>query len=73
VAVADDGRGLPARRRDGIGLRSMRDRAEELGGTFRIARRSEGGTIVAAELPLNAGSVPPRGGATTDDAARVIA
>ncbi|MDX1993390.1 MAG: sensor histidine kinase [bacterium] len=52
VEVEDDGRGLPAERRAGVGLRSMRERAEELGGTLVIRPRASGGTVVRAELPF---------------------
>ena len=36
VEVADTGTGLAADRRPGVGLSSMRERAEELGGTFEV-------------------------------------
>jgi two-component system, NarL family, sensor kinase len=36
----------------GIGMRSMRERAEELGGSCTIEARPEGGTLVVARLPL---------------------
>ncbi len=52
VEVTDDGRGLPATRRAGVGLRSMRERAEELGGTLAVNQRASGGTVVRAELPF---------------------
>jgi signal transduction histidine kinase len=52
VEVMDDGRGLPAARRAGVGLRSMRERAEELGGTLTVHPRADGGTVVRAELPF---------------------
>jgi signal transduction histidine kinase len=52
IEISDDGRGLPAEMPRGIGLRSMRERAEELGGSCVIASRSEGGTLVAVHLPL---------------------
>jgi signal transduction histidine kinase len=52
VEVADDGRGLPALRRVGVGLRSMRERAEELGGTLSVNARPRGGTAVRATLPF---------------------
>lgn len=52
VEVADDGRGLPAVRRAGVGLRSMRERAEELGGTLSVNARPRGGTAVRATLPF---------------------
>jgi len=56
VAVADDGIGMPVvPRRAGVGLRSMRDRAEELGGTFTATDAPGGGTVVVATLPVVAG------------------
>jgi signal transduction histidine kinase len=50
VEVADDGRGLPAEWVAGVGLTSMRERAEEMGGTCRV-EAGEGGTRVLAVLP----------------------
>jgi two-component system, NarL family, sensor kinase len=50
--IEDDGRGLPASLKAGIGLLSMRERAAELGGTCVIEAGSEGGTRVRARLPL---------------------
>ncbi len=52
LTVTDDGLGIPAERRSGVGLVSMRERAEELGGQYSIANRVEGGTTVVARLPL---------------------
>lgn len=52
LEIADDGIGLPDERRAGVGLFSMRERAEELGGACVVERRVEGGTRVAAQLPL---------------------
>jgi signal transduction histidine kinase len=49
LEVRDDGAGLPALPRQGVGLRSMRERAEELGGVFVMA--SGQGTRVSAYLP----------------------
>jgi signal transduction histidine kinase len=54
VAVDDDGTGLPADLRAGVGFLSMRERAAELGGACRIERRPEGGTRVIARLPVTA-------------------
>jgi signal transduction histidine kinase len=52
VEVQDDGIGLPDNRgRRGVGLDSMRTRAERLGGTFTAARRGVG-TSVVLEVPL---------------------
>ena len=56
LEIADDGRGLPTERRPGIGLTSMRERAEELGGTCAIGPRPGGGTVVRAWLPLGEGT-----------------
>jgi signal transduction histidine kinase len=36
----------------GIGLHSMRDRAEELGGNFMINNHTDGGVQVVAQLPI---------------------
>jgi signal transduction histidine kinase len=55
VEIRDDGIGVSkADRPAGIGLRSMRERAEELGGECRIERLEapSGGTRVLARLPL---------------------
>ncbi len=51
LQVSDDGSGLPEKLRAGVGLRSMRDRAEELGGSLEIVPRPGGGTLVIACLP----------------------
>lgn len=55
LEVTDDGRGIPEDRFAGVGLASMRERAEELGGTFAVGREPAGGTCVAACLPLARG------------------
>ena len=51
VRVRDDGKGLPAARRSGVGFASMRERAAELGGTCLITSPGTG-TQVEAALPL---------------------
>jgi signal transduction histidine kinase len=56
VEVSDDGRGLatdPAPDSGGVGLHSMRERAEELGGTLTVTSRPGHGTRVRADLPAN--------------------
>jgi signal transduction histidine kinase len=52
LEIEDDGVGLPAARPAGVGLRSMQERAEELGGVFRLLPRPGGGTLVSVWLPL---------------------
>jgi signal transduction histidine kinase len=52
VEVTDDGRGLPAEVRPGIGVASMRTRAEEVGGSCTVTSLPAGGTRVLARLPL---------------------
>jgi signal transduction histidine kinase len=59
VEITDDGRGLPATVTPGVGLESIRARAEELGGSWRLERPAGGGTRIVARLPLaGGGSVP---------------
>lgn len=55
VEVSDNGQGLPPGVRSGVGLNSMRERAEELGGTCLVEASAERGTRVCAWLPLHAG------------------
>jgi signal transduction histidine kinase len=50
--VIDDGVGIPEGRRAGVGSSSMRERAEELGGTLVVEPNPKGGTRVLARLPL---------------------
>jgi signal transduction histidine kinase len=56
LTVEDDGRGLPSRVRTGVGLRSIRERATELGGSVDIATRRSSGTRVSAWIPLGEGA-----------------
>ncbi|HEX5943462.1 MAG TPA: GAF domain-containing sensor histidine kinase, partial [Anaerolineales bacterium] len=51
LEVQDDGKGLLMKRRTGVGLNSMRERAEELGGTLTITSIPTGGTLLTASLP----------------------
>jgi len=59
VEVTDDGRGAGPGPRAGVGLTSMRERAEELGGSCTVAPRPGGGTIVSARLPLAGPELAP--------------
>ena len=56
--IADNGRGLLVARPLGVGLSSMRERAEELGGTFTIGPAAGGGTLVQVGLPLPMAAYP---------------
>jgi signal transduction histidine kinase len=52
LEITDDGIGLPPGHSAGVGLISMRERAEELGGNCAIEPIQEGGTRVIVRLPL---------------------
>lgn len=52
IEISDDGTGLSPNRQAGIGLSSMRERAEEIGGSLRIDTQSQVGTRVHTRLPL---------------------
>ena len=60
VEITDDGVGIPEERAAGVGLTSMRERAEELGGTLAVEPGPEAGTRVRARLPLSAPKWRPR-------------
>jgi signal transduction histidine kinase len=53
IEVLDDGVGLPAASPLGVGLVSMRERAEELGGTCLIGNGRRGGVKVLAHIPIS--------------------
>jgi signal transduction histidine kinase len=53
LEIQDDGRGLPEDHHAGVGLHSMRERAEELGGTCLIEAMPTRGTRIRARLPLS--------------------
>lgn len=50
--VVDNGQGIPADARSGTGSRSMRERADEVGGSCEVEAAPGGGTRVRALLPL---------------------
>jgi signal transduction histidine kinase len=52
VDICDDGVGIATEQRTGVGMRSMHERATELGGTCTVEPRASGGTHVLARLPL---------------------
>ncbi|WP_405467648.1 sensor histidine kinase [Streptomyces canus] len=52
LTVEDNGCGIPPRHRAGVGLRSMGERAAEVGGRLTITPAPGGGTSVQARMPL---------------------
>ncbi len=54
LEIRDNGRGVPDRPRLGIGLRSMGERAAEVGGRLDIRDAPDRGTVVQARLPMEA-------------------
>ncbi len=52
LSIHDDGRGIDAESRVGVGLAAMRERAAELGGSCVITSQPGSGTQVAAVLPF---------------------
>lgn len=54
LITRDNGAGFdPGRHHDGHGLQSMRERAQALGGTFKINSQLGQGTVVTLEAPLS--------------------
>jgi signal transduction histidine kinase len=68
VEITDDGVGIPGNRAAGVGLSSMRERAEELGGTLAVEPGPQGGTRVLARLPLPAPEQHPQGATSSRSA-----
>ena len=52
LCIVDDGPGFPATLQRGVGLNSMQERAEELGGRFTFENQAAGGARVQVWLPL---------------------
>lgn len=60
VEVQDDGRGIKDEDRAGVGMSSMRERTEELGGRCTVKAMAGGGTLIRALLPFQIKEeVPP--------------
>jgi signal transduction histidine kinase len=56
LRITDDGTGMPPEPGTGVGLASMRQRAEELGGTWALHSAAGEGTTVETSLPLLEGT-----------------
>ena len=52
VTIRDTGTGLARDRPVGVGLSSMRERAEELGGSFEVETAPGSGTTISVRLPI---------------------
>ncbi len=52
LEIRDDGRGIAEGAREGLGTRTMRDRAAQAGGTLEVAPNPLGGTRVLLTMPL---------------------
>jgi len=52
LEITDDGAGISNTAREGVGVRGMRERVHELGGTFHVESGDEAGTSIIACLPL---------------------
>ena len=52
LEISDDGKGIDPSIPIGVGLSSMRERAEELGGSCTVGPGPGGGTLVRVSIPL---------------------
>ncbi len=55
MGITDDGIGIPPEYTSGVGLVSMRERAEELGGSCEVEPGSDCGTKVSVRIPVERG------------------
>lgn len=60
VVIEDNGIGLAAEHRSGMGLLGMRERVQGLGGMMRVEQRVAGGTRVFVSLPVRDDEEPDR-------------
>ncbi len=52
LTIQDDGQGIRSgNRQDGIGFRNIQSRLDRLGGSYRIANREQGGTMINVQIP----------------------
>lgn len=59
VEASDDGHGIAPDAAPGVGLRSIRERASEVGGRLEVTERPGGGTVVRARVPVPRGAEQP--------------
>jgi signal transduction histidine kinase len=59
LEITDDGRGIPADRPMGVGLRSMQERTAELGGSCSVEALPGGGTRIQVILPCALQGIEP--------------
>jgi two-component system CheB/CheR fusion protein len=52
LRIEDDGIGIPAESKDGLGMRIMQNRAAVIGGKLTVEPRQPAGTIVTCTLPV---------------------
>ncbi|HKQ88122.1 MAG TPA: sensor histidine kinase [Candidatus Acidoferrales bacterium] len=78
VRIEDDGKGIPAARlhemasagTPGVGIRGMRERVRQLGGTLQIdSRGADKGTVVIVRLPFITGEAPVENPSPLDETA----
>jgi len=62
LTISDDGHGLAESQHSGVGLVSMRERATELGGAFKVESSPAGGTVIRVNLPLSHEAVAKQSG-----------
>lgn len=67
LTICDDGKGLSPDHVAGVGLRSMRERAEEVGGIFTVKASTDGGTQIVTHLPLAISAFPKLFVSTKED------
>lgn len=81
VEVQDKGKGIPSHEREeivssvngtpGVGIRGMRERVRQLGGTLDLSSDGQGqGTLIAARLPIDVPAPPPVSQEANSTAAR---
>jgi len=52
LEISDDGVGFSDGLREGVGMRGMRERVHELGGTLRVESGEQAGTSIIAWIPV---------------------